>query len=341
MTSSDDVPGVLLLSGDPVLAEQVGRVAAGVGLRCAVSTDPADAVAPVAGLVVIGADLLARCPPGPADLVVVPDGEAVPAATAGSVHRLPSGRDALARQLADGTAGRGAGTVVGVLGAVGGAGASTLALALAAAGGGWLLDLDPVGSCTEAATGTEHEEGARWPDLRHLAGRLPAGALLERLPAAQGVPLLSWGLLDDVGTGALPGAAAVEAVVAAGRAAAPLVVLDLPPAGAAPAGPLWRLLDALVLVVPDEVPAAVAGRRLVAALRAVVGTVHVVVRERRAGGPGTRAVAEVLGVATASRWRRHQALGPAADHGDLVAAVRCGPTSAVATDLLCSLGVRR
>jgi len=342
MTSTDDGPGVLLLSGDPLPAEQAGLVAASVGLRCAVSTDPDDAVAPVAGLVVVGADLLARCPPGPQDLVVAADGEVVPPAASGpTTHRLPSGRDALARYLADGTARRGSGTVVGVLGAVGGAGASTLALALAAAGRGWLLDLDPVRSCTEAATGAEHAEGARWPDLQHLAGRLPRGLLAERLPAADGVPLVGWSALDGAGPGGGPGTAAVEAVVAAGRAGAPVVVLDLPAAAAATAGPVWRLVDAAVLVVPDEVPAAVTGRRIVAALRAVVGTVHVVVRERRAGGPGARVVAEVLGVPSASRWRRQPALGRAADDGELVAAVRRGPTSAVAAELIDVLGVRR
>jgi hypothetical protein len=227
-----------------------------------------------------------------------------------------------------------------VLGAVGGAGASTLSLALAAAGGGWLLDLDPVRSCTEAATGTEHVEGARWPDLRELTGRLPRGLLAERLPVADGVPLLGWSALDDAGPGRGPAPGAVESVVAAGRAEAPVVVLDLPAAGAATAGPLWRLLDAAVLVVPDEVPAAVTGRRLVGALRAVVGTLHVVVRERRSGGPGVRAVAEVLGVPSATRWRAHPGLGRAADDGDQVATVRRGPTAAVARELLAALGVR-
>jgi secretion/DNA translocation related CpaE-like protein len=340
VTSTDGAPAVLLLSADAVLAEQVGLVAAGIGLRCAVSADPDDAVAPVAGLVVVGSDLLLRCPPGPGDLVVAHDGEAL-RSSAGVAHRLPSGRDGLARELADGTTGRGGGAVVAVLGAAGGAGTSTLALALAVHGRGWLVDLDPVRSCTEAATGSERVAGARWPDLLHLAGRLPPGVLLERLPTADGVPLVTWSAHDDAPPGAGPSPAAVEAVVAAGRAAAPLVVLDLAAAGTPAPGPSWRLTDAAVLVVPDEVPAVVAARRLVTALRAVVGTVHVVVVGRRPGGPGARAVAEVLGVPTAVRWRRQPALAAAADDGDLVAAVRRGATAAVARDLLDPLGVRR
>ena len=334
------VPDVLVLTADDALAEQVALVAASVGARCRTSADPASAEAPAAALVVVGADRLDRWSGSPGDLVAALDdhrGALPPELVA---HRLPSGRAALARSLADGARRGPRGVVVGVVGAVGGAGASTLALALAARGSGWLVDADPVRSGTEAATGTEHVAGARWPDLLGLDGRLPPGSLGGRLPLADGVPVLGWSALDDAVPRPWPTATALEPVLAAARCDVPVAAVDLPGARAARAGPVWRLLDRAVLVVPDAVPAAVAARRLVGGLRAAVGEVHVVVRERR-GGPGAAAVAEVLGADDVVRWRAHPALSRAADDGDLVAAVRRGGTAAVAGLLLRRLGVAR
>ncbi len=164
--------------------------------------------------------------------------------------------------------------------------------------------------------------------------------LAARLPLADGVPVLGWSALDDAGPRPSPTATALEPVLAAARADVPVAAVDLPGARAARAGPVWRLLDCVVLVVPDAVPAAVAARRLVGGLRAAVGEVHLVVRERR-GGPGTATVAEVLGADDAVRWRPHAALARAADDGDLVAAVRRGATAAVADLLLRRAGVAR
>ncbi len=332
---------MLLVSTDPVLVEQVRLVAAGVGVPCEVTADPARPATPVAALVVLGAEVVGRCRPGPGDLVVVRDDDPGRPPPLVGLHAVPSGRDALARAVATGVRRGPRGLAVGVLGAVGGAGASTLALALACAGDGWLVDADPVRSGTEAATGGEREQGTRWPDLRDLDGPLPPGLLAERLPRVDGVPVLGWSALSDAGPVGGPAPAALGSVLEAARTGTAVVAVDLPAADAATAGPVWRLLDAAVLVVPDEVPAVVSGRRLLAALRLVVGTPQVVVRERRGQGPGARAVAEVLGVPAAVRWRAHPALGRAADDGDLVAAVRRGPTAAAAAEVLAALGVGR
>lgn len=337
---SPHVPDVLVLTCDAVLAEQVGLVAASVGARWRTSADPAAAEAPAAALVVVGADHLDRWSPSPGDLVAALDDHPHALPSGVVPHRLPSGRAALARALADGARRGPRGVVVGVVGAVGGAGASTLALALAARGGGWLVDADPVRSATEAATGTEHVAGARWPDLLDLDGRLPPGSLAGRLPLADGLPVLGWSALDDATPRPGPSATALEPLLAVARSDVPVVAVDLPGARAARAGPVWRLLDCAVLVVPDAVPAAVVARRLVGGLRAAVGEVHVVVRERR-GGPGAAAVAEVLGADDAVRWRAHPALPRAADDGDLVAAVRRGATASVAEHLLRRVGVAR
>lgn len=86
--------------------------------------------------------------------------------------------------------------VIAVVGASGGLGASTLALAvarrLAATGPDALVvDLDLTRGGLEVTAGVEHLPGQRWNDLREVRGRLPPGALAARLPAEEGVHVLS------------------------------------------------------------------------------------------------------------------------------------------------------
>lgn len=119
--------------------------------------------------------------------------------------------------------------VTAVVGASGGLGASTLALAvgrrLAATGpASVVVDLDLLGGGLEVTAGTEHLPGRRWDDLRHVRGRVPVEALLPVLPAEEGCAVLS------ARGGAPPGVPEVAArdVVAALAGGRSRVVLDLP-----------------------------------------------------------------------------------------------------------------
>jgi hypothetical protein len=116
-----------------------------------------------------------------------------------------------------------------VVGASGGLGASTLALAvgrrLAATGPpAVVVDLDLLRGGLEVTAGIEHLPGRRWDDLRHVRGRLPADAVLPVLPVEQGCAVLS------ARGGAPPGVpeAAARDVVAALADGPARVVLDLP-----------------------------------------------------------------------------------------------------------------
>lgn len=116
-----------------------------------------------------------------------------------------------------------------VVGASGGLGASTLALAvgrrLAATGPpSVVVDLDLLRGGLEVTAGTEHLPGRRWDDLRHARGHLQPDALLPVLPAEDGCSVLS------ARGGAPPGVptdAAVD-VVASLLTGPARVVLDLP-----------------------------------------------------------------------------------------------------------------
>src|SRR6478736_3142038 len=119
--------------------------------------------------------------------------------------------------------------VTAVVGASGGLGASTLALAvgrrLAATGPpSVVVDLDLLRGGLEVTAGVEHLPGRRWDDLRHARGRVPPEALLPLLPAEEGCAVLS------ARGGAPPGVPEVAArdVVAALAHGPARVVLDLP-----------------------------------------------------------------------------------------------------------------
>lgn len=328
-------PFVLVVTDDPLVHEHARVAAAASGAGCRRADDPGAAEASAAVLVLVDARL-PGCWAGPAvvpdALLVAPDGAGP--APPGAV-RLPSGRDLLGSRVATavaasrgGRAGPGEGLVVGVVGAVGGAGTSVLALALAAAGGGRLVDADPVRTGTVASTGTEHlrASGRDGPG----AGPIDADGVpvvVGPLPGGPEDPGGSWGA-------SAPAPGALADALDAGRREVPLVVVDLP--GLA-GGTVWRRADAAVLVVPDAVPAALAARPAVRHLRRAVPRVLVVVRSRRRGGPGRTAVAEVVGDAgqvPVVGWGRHEALAAAADAGALVPCVRRGPTAVAARRVL-------
>lgn len=119
--------------------------------------------------------------------------------------------------------------VTAVVGASGGLGASTLALAigrrLAATGPpSVVVDLDLLRGGLEVTAGVEHLGGRRWDDLRHARGRIPPEALLPVLPAEEGCAVLS---ARGGAPPSVPDAAALDVVTS--LAGGPFrVVLDLP-----------------------------------------------------------------------------------------------------------------
>lgn len=142
------------------------------------------------------------------------------------------------------------GFTIGVLGASGGVGTSTLAAALAtraalAAHEVLLLDLDAAGGGADVLLGCDQEDGIRWPDLVGARGRFDGEALLERLPrSGQDVAVLAPG-------GSMHEPAA-EVVVSAWESLAPAVDLTVVDLGRAV--PTWvNGLDAVLLVIRGDV----------------------------------------------------------------------------------------
>jgi secretion/DNA translocation related CpaE-like protein len=197
--------------------------------------------------------------------------------------------------------------VVVVLGAVGGAGTSTLAAALshqARSDGGVavLVDLDPTGAGLDVLLGAEQERGARWDELAGVAGRVDESVLFDALLEVDGVRLLSWPSTGEIE----PDAAAVTHVLHALGRRPGAVVVDAGRATDVRSLASIPLATRVVVVVPLRVRAVAAARRLVERLPQQIQPL-VVVREPAPGGLSTADVERALGlpvVATLEEDRR-------------------------------------
>ncbi|MCX5342643.1 septum site-determining protein Ssd [Streptomyces atratus] len=214
------------------------------------------------------------------------------------VLRLPDSEGWLVDQIANAAEGVGRPALtVGVIGGRGGSGASTLACALAvtAARAGrrtMLIDGDPLGGGIDVLLGGERAEGMRWPDFAHSKGRVGGGALEESLPALHGLRVLSWGRDDWV---VIP-PQAMQAVLAAARRLGGVVVVDLPRRVDESVAEALAQLDLGLLVVPGELRAVAAAKRVASMAGMVLDDLRVVARGPYAAGLDERWVAQALGL---------------------------------------------
>lgn len=207
---------------------------------------------------------------------------------------LPDAESWLTGRIADAAEGLGAPALtVGVLGGRGGAGASTLACALAvtAARTGrrtMLIDGDPLGGGLDVLLGGERTEGLRWPAFAESRGRVGGVALEESLPRLHDLSVLSW----DRGDSVLIPADAMRSVLGAARRRGGVVVVDLPRRMDDAVAEVLAQLDLGLLVVPAELRAVAAAHRVAAGTRMLLRDLRLVVRTpsspdgRRGGGYG-------------------------------------------------------
>ncbi|WP_227998098.1 septum site-determining protein Ssd [Nocardia australiensis] len=219
----------------------------------------------------------------------------------------------------------GDGAVVAFAGAGGGAGASTLAAATALRSASErfrrdtvLVDGAPLGGGLDLLLGIETSAGPRWPDLVIEDGRVSAAALHSALPAAAaGLSVLSCG---RGGAGRLPsmiGAAAMHAVVEAGRAAGDLVVCDVSGERGPHADRMLDAADLVVLVVPARLRAVAAAESVAAYIRQRNPNQGLVVRGPAPGGLRGTEVAEVLDLPLLASVRAQAGLAARLERGGL------------------------
>jgi secretion/DNA translocation related CpaE-like protein len=186
---------------------------------------------------------------------------------------------------------------VGVIGGRGGAGASTLACALAVTSARegrrtLLVDADPLGGGLDVLLGGEAAEGLRWPAFAASRGRVGGGALEESLPELHALRVLSWDRGDSV---TIP-AQAVRAVLAAARRRGGTVVVDLPRRVDEGVAEALAQLDLGLLVVPADLRAVAAAKRVASVVGMVLRDLRVAVRGPYAPGLDDREVARLLGL---------------------------------------------
>jgi len=242
-TAPDHPAAPLLVTADEALLADLMELTAAADVTPTVARDAFEALLAWAraSLVLVGQDLaeeLARVGPEPgAPAYVVargtpPDRAYQLALQLGARQVVDVGVSAgwLVEMLADITETRPErARVIGVIGATGGAGATTFACAL----GQWaqrsgdtaIIDCDPQGPGLDRVLGLEAADGFRWDALCTTAGRISARALREALPRRDRLGVLSWYVGAEPQT--LQAFAVREALSAARRGHA-TVVVDLP-----------------------------------------------------------------------------------------------------------------
>ncbi|MFC2549478.1 MAG: pilus assembly protein CpaE, partial [Corynebacterium matruchotii] len=203
-------PTILVSVTDPVLHPEAINIAAATGMDIIDTSDPRDIVrhAPKAAAILVDATtathaggihprghlFLLHPEPGPVDWTL-----AVRIGAADAVI-LPAQSNKLLATLAATTAApdspspAAAASVIAVTGAVGGAGTSTLAVALALQlheiVPTVLVDADPVSPGMDLLLGCETTGGIRWADLSFRSGSIAAADLIAALPETEsGLPV--------------------------------------------------------------------------------------------------------------------------------------------------------
>jgi secretion/DNA translocation related CpaE-like protein len=332
-----DIPEVtvsdrpLLATADNQLLDDMLRLAAAAGVELNVCHDPGDARRcwSAAPLCLVGTDLaagLARLEPARRPHVVLVGRDLDDADVWRLAHHvgadhvvfLPDAERWLVEQFAEAADGRSsAGAAVCVVGGRGGAGASTLAAALAVTAArqglrAMLVDGDPLGGGIDLVLGGEESGGLRWPDLGDAHGRVRASMLREALPRVGELTILSWDRGDTVSI-PLP---AMQTVLGAAFRGNDLVVVDLPRRLDEAAAEAARHATVTLLVVPAEVRATASAARVAASLALVTSDVRIVVR-----GPGPSrlpadVIADSLGLPLAGQIRDEPAIVAALERGE-------------------------
>jgi len=315
----------LVVSTDDALLDDLLRLLAAAGAEAELATGgPALRRAHRdAPLVLVGADVLGstglRSLPRRPGLVVVATGE-LPAAEWARAVELGAERVAvlpddeswlLARTAAAVRSPVERGWLVAVGGSCGGAGASTVAaaVALTAAPGVLLVDGDPWGGGLDLLLGAERADGLRWPDLAGIRGRVSGDALLAALPEVAGVHVLAHSRDDP---GPVPDEALL-AVVEGARSAGCPVVVDLSGGAPTDAAAVLAEADLAVLVVPGRLRAATAARLQVAG-ESPWAAAHLVVG-RVPGGLPRADVADLLGRPVLAELAPDRSAVPRAERG--------------------------
>ncbi|HEX6873922.1 MAG TPA: septum site-determining protein Ssd [Micromonosporaceae bacterium] len=346
----------LVVTGDRALLDDLLRLAAAGSAEVTIASAAEAAMASwsSAPFVLLGSDVAAQCAqaslPARSALILVARGPDVEppwryaeTLRAEQVVVLPAAEAWLVDRFFDHAAGHAnRARVVAVLGGRGGAGASVLATALAVTArrrglDTLLVDADPYGGGVDLVLGWERMAGLRWPELVDARGRVHPPALVGALPGEGSLAVLSFDRspLDQVPAEAM--AAALEA----GRRGRDLVLIDLPRRFDEPSLLALTAADRGYLVVPAELRACAAARRVAAVASAHCPAMSVVVRGPAPSGISADEVAKAVGLPLGGTLRPEPKLVRTLESGEPPAATGRGPLAELCRQLLAEMQPRR
>lgn len=347
--ASGGVRRPLLVTGDEHLLDDVLRLAAAATVSLDVRSEIGDARSAwsTAPLVVVGSDVapeVARTHMPRREGVVLVGldlddaGVWQLAVQIGAEHVafLPDGEPWLTDRLADCAELRGStGVLLCTIGGRGGAGSSTLAVALAttAARRGlrtMLVDADPLGGGLDLVVGSEDTAGLRWPQLVPGRGRVSGASLAQALPMVGELTVLSWDRGDVL---TIP-ADTMGVVLAAGQRSWDLVVVDLPRTVDGSVRAALERSHSTLVVVPAEVRATAAAGRVCTAVCVAARDVRVVVRGPSPAGLTAQDVSEALGLPLAGTLRPEPGLAAALERGEAPGRRGRGPLARLCAAIL-------
>jgi secretion/DNA translocation related CpaE-like protein len=319
--------GVLGVVDNPMLRDDVDRVAAAAGVRVVHRSGlPTRRDWTAATAVVVDDAAARRCITGVLPrrsrvvlLTLEQPGQVTweAAISLGAQHvlRLPEGERQLVAVLADANDDNadGQGRVVSVIGGRGGAGASVFSAALAVtATDALLVDVDVWGGGLDLLLGIDKQSGLRWPDVAVENGRLGLAAVRAALPRHRSV-----GVLSSTRRGGDIADGAVLAVVDAGRRGGATVVCDLPRRLTAAAEAALDAADLVVVVGSCDVRSCASMTAMAPALLAINPNVGVVVRGPSPGGLRAVEVARAAGMPLLAAMRPEPHLAEQLERGGL------------------------
>ncbi|WP_239331648.1 septum site-determining protein Ssd [Frankia sp. CiP3] len=233
-------------------------------------------------------------------------------------------------------------TVVGVIGGRGGAGATSLAIALTLASlrrdlQTVLVDADPLGGGIDLALGIENRPGARWPDLADARGRAPRRMLTDSLPSLGELAVLSW---DRTSPTAIP-PVLMTSMLASTRRGNDVLVVDLPRSPDQAAAIAMQMATMIIVVVPAEVRAIAAAGRICGTANRHCADVRIVVRLPGPARLDAGTVADALALPVAGVLRHESGLATGLERGEPPGSRRRSPLARVSGRILDELGFSR
>ncbi len=209
---------------------------------------------------------------------------------------LPAEQDWLIRWLGVVSEGVSVGRILGLVGCGGGAGASTLATALAVRSARHrqtcLIDADALSGGIELVLGSEHCDGLRWPDIAVTQGQVGSAAFRAALPEHRGVSVLSWarGAADPIEP------VTMRTMLDAAARSCELIVLDLPRRLDPAAADVLTACHRVLVVATADVRCTAAAAALLPSLERHAADLHLVVRSVATSAVNPESMAESLGL---------------------------------------------